>query len=285
MKIAIAQINASLGDVPRNLTRHLEWVRRARSRKADLVVFPELSLTGYLLQDLVQEVGFDLEGAPAARRLAARSRDIGILAGAVERTDDARYYNVAALYEGGRLAHRHRKVYLPTYGMFDEARYFAPGDRFRAHRSDRLGRLGLLVCEDVWHLSSAWLLAQAGVELLCVTSAGPVRGMRSRAELASRVAWRDLCRVTAQFHTMYVVFCNRVGHEEGWTFSGGSFAVDPMGEVLAEAGAEDEELLEIEVRPERIHEARTFYPLLRDERAHLVGRELARVLRLRAEET
>ena len=88
----------------------------------------------------------------------------------------------------------------------------------------------------------------------------------------------------AQFNTVYVLYCNRVGHEEGWTYSGGSFAVDPMGEVIAEAGSESEELLLVDVLPERLREARTFYPLLRDERAHLVSRELRRLLRLGAGE-
>lgn len=284
MKVAIAQINPSLGDVKRNLARHLEWIRRARSKGADLVVFPELSLTGYLLLDLVQDVALDPDRAPEIRKLAAASRELAVLAGVAEATDGFRYHNTALLLEGGRAAFRHRKVYLPTYGMFDEGRYFGPGDRFRVHRSPRLGRLGVLVCEDAWHPSASYLLAQGGADLICVQSAGPVRGMRGGQELASRSAWRDLCRVTAQFNTVYVVYCNRVGHEEGWTYSGGSFAVDPMGEVTAEAGADAEEMLLLEVRPERLREARTFYPLLRDERAHLVSRELDRLLRQRAAE-
>ena len=284
MKVAIAQIHPRLGDLGRNVALHLDRVRAARARGADLVVFSELSLTGYLLLDLAQEVALDLAGAGPARRLAAASRGIAILLGAVEATPDFRTHNTAALFEQGRLAFRHRKVYLPTYGMFDEGRYFAPGDRFRVHRSPRLGPLGVLICEDAWHLSSAYLLAQGGADLVCVLSAGPVRGMRAGAELASTAAWRDLCRVTAQFFTAYVVYCNRVGHEEGWTYSGGSFAVDPMGEVLAEASEGSEELLMVEVRTDRLREARTAYPLLRDERPHLVGRELERLLGRRAEE-
>jgi predicted amidohydrolase len=284
MKVAIAQVNPSLGDVGRNLKRHLDRVRRAEARGADLVVFPELSLTGYLLLDLVQDVAVDLERDAAARRLAAASRRTAILAGLAERAGGYRYFNAAALFEGGRLAFRHHKVYLPTYGMFDEGRYFAAGDRFRVHRSERLGRIGVLICEDAWHLSASYLLAQAGADLLCVISAGPVRGMRRGRDLASRSAWRDLCRATAQFLTVYVVYANRVGHEEGWTYSGGSFAVDPAGEVIAEAGAEREEMLLVDVLPDRLREARTFTPLLRDERPHLVSRELDRLLRERAGE-
>ena len=284
MKIALAQINPSLGDLRRNLSAHLQRIRQARSRKADLVVFPELSLTGYLLLDLVQDLALDLDRAAEIRKLASASRDLGVLLGVAECTDRFRYHNTSLLLEGGKATFRHRKVYLPTYGMFDEGRYFGPGDRFRVHSSQRLGRLGVLICEDAWHPSSAYLLAQGGADVIVVQSAGPVRGMRSGGESASRSAWRDLCRAMAQFNTVYVLYCNRVGHEEGWTYSGGSFAVDPMGEVIAEAGSDSEELLLVDVLPERLREARTFYPLLRDERAHLVSRELRRLLRLRAGE-
>jgi predicted amidohydrolase len=283
MKVAIAQINPTLGDVDRNAALHRDWIDRAHRRGADLVVFPELSLTGYLLQDLAQDLAMDLGHSPVSRRLASASERISVMAGTAEVTGEFRFHNTAVLYEDGRLAHVHRKVYLPTYAMFDEGRYFAPGDRFRVHRSTRLGRLGVLVCEDAWHLSASYLLAQGGADLLCILSAGPVRGMRAGAELASRAAWRDLCRVTAQFNTTYVLYCNRVGQEEGWTFSGGSLAVDPLGNVLAEAGPDEEEMLLVEVEPDRLREARTLYPLLRDERAHLVSRELNRLLRARAE--
>jgi predicted amidohydrolase len=277
MKVAIAQIAPALGDVARNAKMHGEWIGKARRKGADLILFPELSLTGYLLQDLVQDLALEVESSPI-RRLARQSKDIAILAGFAERSERNVYYNSAALFEGGRLTHLHRKVYLPTYGMFDEGRYFGCGDRFRVHASARLGRVGVLVCEDAWHLSASYLLAQGGADLICVPSAGPVRGMRRGADLASRSAWRDLCKVSAQFHTVYVLLANRVGHEDGWTYSGGSLAVDPRGKVIAEAGPDQEELLLVDVKQARLREARGHVPLLRDERPHLVARELDRLL-------
>jgi predicted amidohydrolase len=282
MKVAIAQISPVLGETRRNLTLHLDRAARARRAGADLVVFPELSLTGYLLLDLAHDLALDLRKASEARRLAAASSNIAILAGLVEETPEFRFHNTTALFESGRLVHRHRKVYLPTYGMFDEGRYFAPGDRFRVHDSPRLGRIGVLVCEDAWHPSSAYLMAQAGADLICIVSAGPVRGAGATGGVASRAAWRDLCRAIAQFNTVYVVYCNRVGHEDGWTYSGGSLAVDPLGEVIAESSRDGDDLLVADVRPERLREARIRLPLLRDEKAHLVQRELARVLDGRA---
>lgn len=283
MKVAIAQIAPVLGDVARNAKVHREWIQRARRRGADLVIFPELSLTGYLLQDLVQDLAVNMKSSSEVRRLAVQSKDIAILVGLAERSDESIYYNSAALFEGGRLAHLHRKVYLPTYGMFDEGRYFGAGDRFRVHHSKRLGKMGVLVCEDAWHLSASYLLAQGGADLMCLPSAGPVRGMRRGTDMASRSTWRDLCRVTAQFHTVYVLYCNRVGQEDGWTYSGGSVAVDPQGRVLVEAGPDEEELLLVEVKSERLREARAHLPLRRDERPHLVARELDRLLWSRSE--
>ncbi len=186
MKVAIAQIAPVLGDVARNAKLHREWIQKARRRGADLVIFPEVSLTGYLLQDLVQDLALDMKTSPEVRRLAAQSKDIAILVGIAERSDESVFYNSAALFEGGRLAHLHRKVYLPTYGMFDEGRYFGSGDRFRVHHSSRLGKVGVLVCEDAWHLSASYLLAQGGADLVCLPSAGPVRGMRHGTEMTSR---------------------------------------------------------------------------------------------------
>src|SRR6266850_2569803 len=158
MKIALAQTAPKLGDPGTNLKRHLELVRRAKLKGADLVVFPELSLTGYMLQDLVPEVAEETGRGARLRALAAASKRIGIVAGFVERAPGILYYNAAGLFLGGALQHLHRKVYLPTYGMFDEGRYFAAGDTFQTVDTS-WGRTGLLICEDFWHLSSSWLLA------------------------------------------------------------------------------------------------------------------------------
>src|SRR5262245_9054822 len=147
MKAVLAQVAPALGDVERNLALHLEETRRAARRGADVVVFPELSLTGYLLQDLTQECAQDPAASAPLRRLAAASRKIGIVAGFVERAPGLLHHNAAGCWIDGALAHLHRKVYLPTYGMFDEGRYFAAGDVFRSFAAP-WGRTGLLICED-----------------------------------------------------------------------------------------------------------------------------------------
>ena len=158
-----------------------EWARRAVAEGAQLVAFPELALTGYLLSDLVPEVAM-----PAADpRLTALSRDAGdllLVIGFVEETDDHRYANSAALLRNGELLAVHRKVYLPTYGLFDEGRFTRAGDRIRTHEvGEPLGRIGLSVCEDFWHPSLPMLQAQEGASLLVNLAAGPARAPGSAA--------------------------------------------------------------------------------------------------------
>ena len=276
MKAALAQIAPALGDLDRNLKLHLDEARRAARAGADLVVFPELSLTGYLLQDLTSECAQDpLDSAPL-RRLAAAARGLGIVAGFVERTPGLLHHNSAGCWLAGGLAHVHRKVYLPTYGMFDEGRYFAAGEVFRTFEAP-WGRTGLLVCEDFWHLSSSYLLSQQGMELLIVISASPVKGIDASRHPTSTQAWRQLAQVVARFLSCFVLYVNRSGVEDGWTYGGGSFAVDPGGTMIASAAGLRPESLMVTIDPPRLSKARTSTPLLRDEKLDLVRRELERI--------
>ncbi|HKQ60952.1 MAG TPA: nitrilase-related carbon-nitrogen hydrolase [Candidatus Polarisedimenticolaceae bacterium] len=277
--MSLAQIAPRLGDVGANLALHLEIARRAKREGARLVVFPELSLTGYVLRDLVPEVALAAD-APAWRRLEQASRTIDLLVGFVEDAPGHRYYNAAAYLSRGRRVHLHRKAYLPTYGLFQEGRDLAAGDRIRSFAAP-FGPAGVLICEDVWHPSSAWLLAQEGAETIFIPSNGPTRGTRPGRKITSLGVWEQLVQVTAQFHTTFIVYVNRVGCEDGLTFGGGSLAVDPFGRVLARAPALEEHLLTVELQQEVLRRSRTAYPLLRDENLELVRRELERIRRLR----
>src|SRR5262245_10053542 len=222
MKVALAQITPKLGDVEANLARHLDALRRARARKADLVVFPELSLTGYLLQDLVPEVAEEPATSRRLKALAAAAKGAGLVVGFIEKAVGERCFNAAACYASGNLLHVHRKVYLPTYGMFDEGRYVTPGETFRSFDAP-WGRTGLLVCEDFWHLSASWLLSLQGMDVLVVISASPVKGLDRSKELKSRTPWIDLARVVSRQMACWVIYVNRAGYEDGWSFQGGSF--------------------------------------------------------------
>ncbi len=276
MKAVLAQIAPALGDVDRNLATHLAEIRRAARAKADLIVFPELSLTGYLLQDLTAESAQDPARSVPLRRLAEASRTIGVVAGYVERSPALLHHNAAGAWLDGRLAHVHRKVYLPTYGMFDEGRYFAAGEMFRTFQAP-WGRTGLLICEDFWHLSSSYLLSQEGMEVLVVISASPIKGLDAARHPSSVEAWIQLGQVVARFLSCFVLYVNRAGYEDGWSYGGGSFAVDPSGKVLARAGLLRPETLTVTLDPPRLSKARTAAPILRDEKLDLVRRELDRI--------
>ena len=277
LRIALAQVEPVLGDLAANLPMHLAWTRKAIAGGADMVIFPELSLTGYLLQDLVSEVAITLTDTGPIGPLLNMSRRIAMVVGLVEETQGHRYYNSVLFLEGGRIRHVHRKVYLPTYGMFDEGRYFAAGDRLEAFDT-RLGRFGLLICEDFWHPSAALILAQDGADYLLVLSAGPTERIDGRRGLTGHTTWRDLVKVTAQMQTLFVVYANRVGFEDGIHFSGGSCVFNPFGEPLAEAGFLDEGLVLCDLERAALRRARTMSPLLRDERLPVLAREVQRLL-------
>jgi predicted amidohydrolase len=259
-----------------------ERVRTAAAEGADVVVFPELALTGYLLSDLVPEVAM-----PASDpRLAALSREAPgalVAIGFVEETAEHRYANSAALVRDGELVGLHRKVYLPTYGMFDEGRFTRPGDRIRTTEvGDPLGRVGLSICEDFWHPSLPLLQAQDGAALLVNLAAGPARAPGSAAGLAAIAGWHRMQETYALLGTVAVAFCNRVGNEEGLTFWGGSRLIDPGGGVVVEAPLYEEALVVGSLETDDLRMQRYQLPILADERLELTRRELDRIIAERA---
>ncbi len=283
LRIALAQIAPRLGLLDENLERHVELVRDARAAEVDLVVFPELGLTGYLLQDLAADVALRLDD-PRLATLAAETRGLSAIVSFVEESADHRLFIAAALIEDGELRHVHRKLFLPTYGLFDERRFFAPGDLLRAVPS-RLGfGVGIGVCEDFWHLPVPQLLAVDGAQLLVNVSSSPGRDLAARNEagLGTATSWRTIMRAYAQLTTSFVVFCNRVGIDESISFWGGSEVIAPNGEPLFSAPLWDEGLFVVDVDPADVRRERIALPLLRDERLELQARELGRIVAERA---
>ena len=203
----------------------------------------------------------------------------------VEESADHRLFIAAALLEDGALRHVQRKVYLPTYGLFDERRFFAAGDSIRAVQS-RLGvGVGLAICEDFWHLGTAQVLALDGAQILVNVSSSPGRDLAStHAEgLGTAASWRSLLVTYAQLTTSVVVFCNRVGVDESISFWGGSEVIGPGGESLARAPLYDEALVFADVALDDVRRERIALPLLRDERPELLVREMARIVAERAD--
>lgn len=273
--VALAQVKPKLGCVAENLEMIEEAVERGIREGAGLVVFPELALTGYFLKDLVPEVALAL-GSPEIVRLIELSARISIAVGFVEASADYRFYNAALYLEDGAVKHLHRKVYLPTYGMFDEQRYLARGDRFRAFDT-RFGRVGLLICEDMWHLSAPYILAMDGATTLICLSSSPGRGIGDEESLGSTAAWQKLTSTTAMFLNSRVIYCNRVGFEDGVNFWGGSESVDPSGSVSCRAKILEEDFFLAPIEEGALRRERIFSPMMRDESLHITLKELRRI--------
>jgi len=276
LRLHIAQLEPTLGNLEENLSRHLDALEAARREGSSLLLFPELSLTGYFLKDQTSEVALELD-SPPLRALLEQSHDLTIGVGFIERGEDGRLYNAYALLEDGEVLHVHRKVHLVTYGMFEEGRDLAAGERFQVARSKH-GRIGLMICEDAWHASTAWLYHLAGVELLVVPSAGPARGVQAGQEgFGSVQTWRTLLTHAAGLHQCFVAYANRVGCEDGVTFAGASRVIDPFGRELAALEGLEPGQLSAELDLAECERARLQTPLRRDEKPWLVQRELERL--------
>jgi NAD+ synthase (glutamine-hydrolysing) len=278
LNLALAQINTKLGNVSANLEKHLVLSKQAFQDGMDLLVFPELSLTGYVLQDLVPTVSCRPEaGDPFFQPLLEASREIDLVVGFVDEDQRHRFYIASAYLSKGELVHVHHKIYLPTYGLFDEGRFFAPGDSVRAFDT-RFGRMGMLICEDFWHASPPYILWQDGADMLLLTSASPGRGLDGGPKLESSAWVEHINGAYASLFTIFVAHANRTGFEDGLNFWGGSTVYDPNGKLVAQGPYFEEALTKTEIDLNEMHRTRARLPLLRDERPELVQRELERIL-------
>ena len=278
LKIGLAQITPKLGDLPANLEMHLQVIDQASENGVELLVFPELSLTGYRLHDLAFSVALKpTYKDPHFARLLDASRNLDLVVGFVEADERQKFYISAAYLAAGQVQHLHRKVYLPTYGMFDEGRYFAQGDTIRAFDT-RFGRVGILICEDFWHVSTPYLLWLDGADMLILTSASPGRGVATEQKIGSAQWVEHINQAYASMFTNFVIHTNRTGFEDGVTFWGGSTVFDPEGYKLAQGPYYEEALVTARLEMNQLRRTRIRLPLLRDERVRLTTRELERIL-------
>ena len=274
--VAAAQVSPRLGDVEANVALYEKTIAEARGRGADLVVFPELSLTGYMLRDMVSTVALRLDSAEL-KHLKRLSQKIGIVVGLVEETRSFRFHNSAVLLDRGEIVTVHRKVYLPTYGMFDEQRYFARGTEVRAFDS-RFGRGAILICEDLWHPSTAYLAALDDALFILCPSASPLRGVSEGHEQDDNARyWEMINGFYAATFSLSLVYSNRAGFEDGIGFWGGSEILDAAGERIAKARYYDADLIVGEIQPKLARRRRIAAPLLRDEDLDLTINELIRI--------
>jgi predicted amidohydrolase len=275
-KAALAQIDSKVGDLDANLQHHLHSVEKALQQEAQLVVFPELSLTGYTLRDLAWEVALDPFTDKRLDPLREASKRISIVLGFVESASNHGVYNSALFLEDGRVQYIHRKVYPPTYGMFEEGRYFSRGDHVAAFDS-KLGRFGVLICEDMWHMALPYLLAYDGAEVILSLTASPSRMSPGSQEMANAQVNHEHHKTFARLLSSYVLFCNRVGLEDGVNFWGGSCIVTPGGTLAGSGRFFKEDMVVAEVQSLEIERARRFSRHFLDEDLAITLRTLARI--------
>jgi predicted amidohydrolase len=275
--IALAQMDPVLGDLARNVDKHLEFIERARAAGASLVLFPELSMSGYSVRDLHWDLAVNVRNPPSAfDPLLKASHGLLIIAGGVEEGPSYALHNAAFLFEEGSVRTVHRKTYPPTYGMFEELRYFSPGTTVRAFDTS-VGRIGVLICEDLWHPSLPYILAQDGAELIATLVASPTRVTGAEERLHMSSINTENHKAYARLLSTYIAFCNRVGYEDGVNFWGGSEVIGPGGNVVAAAALFDEQLVLAQVEEEEIRRARRLSRHFVDEDPDLVIRELERI--------
>ncbi len=276
--VALAQINTVLGGIEANLEKHLAYAQEAHTSGADLLIFPELSLTGYALQDLAYTVAHRPKSDdPIFKPLLEASKSLDMVIGFVDEDERHRFFIAAAYLSQGQVVHVHHKVYLPTYALFDESRFFAWGDSIRAFDT-RFGRVGIAICEDFWHASPPYLLWLDGADILIFTSASPGRGINEGDRLESARWVEQINQAYASLFTSFALHANRVGYEDGLHFWGGSTAYDPDGKLLVQGPYRQEALTLTQIDLNQLHRTRARLPLLRDERTALVQRELARIV-------
>lgn len=255
MKIALAQINSVLGNLDKNLEIHIKYCEEVIDKKADVIVFPELSLTGYSLKDLNLEVALNTTLTTKLDKLKELSKKIDIVCGFVEESDSFSLYNSSAYFSGGKIVHTHQKIYPPTYTLFEEFRYFSAGKKCDTFDS-RFGKAGMLVCEDMWHLSLPYTMAMKGAKIIYGIAASPTRMGIDTQHFKNYEINSEQHKSFARLLSLYFVFTNRVGYEDGVNFWGGSEIIDPFGNIVAAGKIFDEELILAEIDLNEVRRAR-----------------------------
>lgn len=274
MRVHIEQMKPVLGDREKNLLKMLEAIDKGIASGEELIVFPELSLNGYVLEDLVFETA--IKDVPEI--LLEKSREISIIFGAVEMGEGDYPYNTLFYLEDGKVIYKHRKVYLANYGMFFEGRYFMSGDKVRAFDT-KFGRVAMVQGEDMMHQSVQFILAQDNAKYIFVSAAAPARLGINKHDISSQ--WREILKSSSYLNGVYTIFANRAGVEDGITFFGNSMAIAPNGEIIQEADFMKEESLSCELSDRKIRAARIATPIFKNENLDVTKREIERIIKER----
>ena len=275
MKVRAVQFSPALGDVDKNLDFHATQVALAVKDKQELIVFPELSLSGYQLKDIAADVALKPNGREWSR-LEKLSRKIDIIAGAPVEEEPGIIVNAALYFSRGRMRHMHRKVQLPNYGMFEERMIFKPGEGFYAFKIGNF-TAGILICREILFPMLAYLYFLQKTDLLIGISNSPQRGI-GKDGITSFQLWETMGYVFSQFYHQNYLFVNRVGFEDGIGFGGGSFFARAGQGIVQKAKYVDADVLDAEVGSADVRRARLASGYLRDEQPGLVLQEMRRIL-------
>ena len=262
IRIALAQISCNREDKAENLQKMENLVLKAKKQNADLIIFPELSLTGYVIRDQLYELAEKIPGpATKAMERIARKTDLHIVFGMPELSEKAQatIHNTAVLMGPEGFIGKYRKMYLPTHSVFEEKRYFRPGYQTAVFDTE-IGKVGLIICYDIFFPEVSRLTRLKGAQLIICISASPA---------VRRTFFETLTLARAIENTAFLAYVNLVGIEDGLQFWGGSRLVGPNGKVLAQAKYDDEALVMCDINYADIRPIETFVPTLRDLRPEL----------------
>jgi len=258
LRLAIAQINVVVGDIDGNTQKILEWMDRARDVDADIVTFPELALTGYPPEDLLLKPQFIDANLAALDKIVNRSRDIAAVIGFVDRQDDI--FNAAAVVQNGKRVTTYHKIYLPNYGVFDEFRYFQPGNRCPVLQMERV-TIGISICEDIWYPDGP-VFQQAlagGAEVIINISSSPYHAGKRR--------WRErMLGTRASDNTVIVAYNNLVGAQDELVFDGDSLVFDENGDLITRGKQFEEDLIVVDLDTEAVFRQRLHDPRRRQQK-------------------
>src|ERR687894_1943009 len=273
MRVVLAQIDCVLGDTEGNLRKAKAVVAEAKDRGADLTVFPELSLSGYALEELDDEIAIEAHSEPISS-LAEAAGEMGVVVGFCEEGQRFQTYNSAAYLEGGVLRHLHRKLYLPNYRIYEERKHYNPGQSMRAFDT-RFGRMAILICNDAWQTFLPFIAVQDGAQVLIIPADS---GSYPYPELLDTKEYcRDFTRFYAPMLESYAIFVNPVGEQDSLVFWGYSHVVDPWGRVVAEGPGHEEALITVDIDLDHVRRRRREVPLVKEARLALLSRELNRL--------
>jgi len=276
MRIAWAQLDCTLGDIDidANVERAGTAIAEARGQGAELLVFPELSLCGYSVGQVAEDLAIRADD-PRLTRLSQEAGSMAVLLGFSEGGAGLHTYNSAAYLQDGELVHVHRKLYLPTYDLFEERKHFSPGQHMRAFETPS-ARTAILTCNDAWQPQLAFVAVQDGARLLLMPTSSAQSLFPERYD--SPTYWHDITRFYARMFQVFVVFVNRVGQEGRLQFWGGSHVVDPWGNLVAEAPLGEESLRCVDIDLGSVRRRRREVPLVKEARLGMVLRELRRLV-------